>query len=107
MAPTSTKTKKDTPAPYDGTTRQDDSTPLQGHFVTIDLANEDALKGVEAAIGEGNAGPGSGDYGVFNHPSSYDEHGQPVTVTVTLRDEHACMVVVPYAALRPSQPGRR
>lgn len=98
----------------DNMTRRDDSDVLQGHFCLIDFNDDDhgkaAVEAVEAAIGEGNARTGSGDYGVYVEPGSLDENGYPLTATVLLRDEHSCLVSsVPYGALRPvvGQGGRR
>lgn len=94
-------------ARVDNMTRRSDEDALEGHFCTIDLSNKDAKAGVEAQIGEGNARPGSGDYGVYLEPGAVGEDGYPVTARVQLRDEHAAVVVVPYAALYPAQAGRR
>lgn len=92
----------------DNMTRRSDADALQGHFVSIDLSNSKAKAAVEAAIGEGNAHFGSGDYGVFIGPGETDEHGYPVTATVLLRDDHAAQVSgVPYEALSPALAGRR
>lgn len=97
----------------DNMSRRDDSDPLFGHFVRIDFDGEDgetARKAVEAFIGEGNAGVGSGDYGVWVDNGTLDpDTGYPITCTVMLRDEHAVQVPgVPHSALRnTSQGGRR
>jgi hypothetical protein len=48
------------------------------------------------------------DYGVYLEPASRDpETGYPVTARVRLRDDTHQVVVVPYAALRPSLAGGR
>lgn len=94
-------------ARVDNMTRRQDSEPLEGHFVSIDLTNEDAKRGVEAVIGEGNARFESGDYGVYLEPASVGEDGYPVTVRVQLRDDHAAIVNVPFEALSPARAGRR
>lgn len=92
----------------DNMTRLHDGQPLAGHFVTIDYgAVDEAVKMVEGVVGEGNAGPGSADYGIFLHAGDVDDDGYPETAVVLLRDEHAAQVVVPYKALRPAAPGGR
>lgn len=100
----------------DSVTSRTDADALQGHFVLIDYSDaavaeavkeQMAPKGSPLAEQGFEPGIGSADYGVYNHPGEVGEDGYPVTAVVTLRDEHACMVVVPYAALRPSQAGRR
>ena len=91
----------------DNMTRRDDHDVLEGHFCVIDLSNKDAVTGVEELIGDGNARPGSGDYGVYIGPASIGEDGYPVDARVLLRDEHSGQVVVPYKALFPSQAGGR
>lgn len=98
----------------DNMSRRDDSDALFGHFVLIDFGDDefgdDAKKAVEQIIGEGNAGLGAGDYGVFVDVGDRDGKGYPKTVTVMLRDEHAAQVPgIPYGALRPApgQGGRR
>lgn len=89
-------------------TARDDSDPLEGHFVSIDLSNDAAKAGVEAVIGEGNARFGSGDYGVFLAPAALDEEtGYPATIQVQLRDEHSAIVVVPFDACHRAEAGRR
>lgn len=91
----------------DNMTRRSDRDVLEGHFCTIDLSDKDAKAGVEHLIGEGNAHPGSGDYGVYVGPGELDGDGYPLTARVLLRDEHAGEVLVPYAALWPAQAGGR
>lgn len=96
----------------DNMTRRNDADVLQGHFCLIDFRDEefgeDAVKAVEAMIGEGNAHVGSGDYGVYIEPGVLGEDGYPLTATVLLRDEHSCQVSsVPYGALRPTLAGGR
>lgn len=96
----------------DNMTRRDDTDVLQGHFCQIDFGDKEfgdaALKAVELAIGEGNAGLGRGDYGVYTEPGELDDDGYPITANVLLRDEHAALVGgVPYGALRPANAGRR
>jgi hypothetical protein len=103
---------KPSEARVDNMTRRSDADALQGHFVRIDFNDEefgqDAIDAVERVIGEGNAGVGSGDYGVYTDPGVTDENGYPVTATVMLRDEHSALVSsVPYGALRPAQAGQR
>jgi len=84
--------------------RRSDRDVMQGHFAMVDLSDPEARAGVEAAVGEY---AGSSVYGVYDRPAELDEHGWPLRAFVTLRDENACTVVVPYSSLRPSQPGRR
>jgi hypothetical protein len=91
----------------DNMTRRSDRDVLEGHFCTIDLSDDDAKAGVEHLIGDGNAHPGSGDYGVYVGPGDVGEDGYPLTARVLLRDEHAGEVLVPYAALWPAQAGGR
>lgn len=95
----------------DNMTRRDDNDVLQGHFCVIDFGDKshgsDALKGVEALVGEGNAGAGRADYGVYLNPGELDGDGYPLTAVVLLRDEHAGQVIVPYGALRPANAGGR
>lgn len=96
----------------DNMSRVDDSTPLFGHFVRIDFGDDDhgkdALKAVEAVLGEGNAGVGRGDYGVWVDTGELDEKGMPLTVTVMTRDEHAAQIpAIPFGALRSAAGGGR
>lgn len=91
----------------DNMTRRSDADVLEGHFCTIDLSVKDAKAGVEALIGDGNAHPGSGDYGVYVGPGSLGDDGYPVTARVLLRDQHAGEVLVPYASLFPALAGGR
>lgn len=91
----------------DNMTRRNDADVLEGHFCVIDLSDETAKAGVEHLIGDGNARPGSGDYGVYVGAGELGDDGYPVTARVLLRDEHAGEVLVPYAALYPAQAGGR
>jgi hypothetical protein len=91
----------------DNMTRRSDRDVLEGHFCTIDLSDSDAKAGVEHLIGDGNAHPGSGDYGVYVGPGTLGDDGYPVTARVLLRDEHAGEVLVPYSSLYPAQAGGR
>lgn len=99
-------------ARVDNMSRRSDADALLGHFCLIDFGDkefgDEARAAVEQVIGEGNAGVGSGDYGVFTAAGEVDEHGYPITANVLLRDEHAAIVSgVPYGALRPAQAGGR
>lgn len=92
----------------DNMTVRKDGDAIEGHFVSIDLSNRKAKDAVEAAIGEGNAKFGSGDYGVFVGVGERDKDGYPKLCTVWLRDEHAVQVPgIPYEALSPAVAGRR
>jgi hypothetical protein len=88
----------------DNMSRRSDADALFGHFVLIDYANsKEAVKAAEAVLGEGNAGLGQGDYGVYVDVGTSDENGYPLTVTVMTRDEHAAQIPgIPYDALRPA-----
>lgn len=96
----------------DNMSRRSDADALFGHFVQIDYNDDEhgkeAVKAAEAVLGEGNAGLGRGDYGVFVDVGTRDEDGYPLTTTVMTRDEHGAQIPgIPYGALRPIDGGGR
>lgn len=88
--------------------RRDDSEPLMGHFVNVDLSNKEALAAIERVVGEGNASVTSGSYGSVVGYGETDENGYPLTVTIFTRDEHGAQIAgIPWEACSPAQAGGR
>lgn len=84
---------------------------MTGHFVHIDLNNEDVQEAYAGVFPEERFGKGykhTGDFGVYVDNGLVDpETGVPETILVRLRDDSHALVSVPYEACRPAQAGGR
>jgi hypothetical protein len=67
---------------------------FEGHFVKIDL-NHDGITDEQRESGR--------DFGIYVEPGELDSNGYPLTAQVRLRDETNALIVVPYAALSPTE----